>query len=86
MKVFTIASLKGGVGKTTLSAFLALALSSRGKTLAIDLDAALGDVILANATRGHACGGHDLLKSYACGVLVIRVRHRSYCSRLAGMG
>lgn len=39
MKVITIASLKGGVGKTTLSAFLALALSSRGKTLAIDLDA-----------------------------------------------
>ena len=39
MKVFTVASLKGGVGKTTLSAFLALALSSRGRTLAIDLDA-----------------------------------------------
>lgn len=39
MKVITIASLKGGVGKTTLSAFLALALSSRGRTLAVDLDA-----------------------------------------------
>lgn len=39
MKIFTIASLKGGVGKTTLSGFLASALSSRGRTLAIDLDA-----------------------------------------------
>ena len=39
MKIITIASLKGGVGKTTLSAFLSLALSSRGKVLSIDFDA-----------------------------------------------
>ena len=39
MKIITVASLKGGVGKTTLSAFLSLALSSRGKVLSIDFDA-----------------------------------------------
>ncbi|TGK45438.1 ParA family protein [Leptospira bouyouniensis] len=39
MKIITIASLKGGVGKTTLSIFLSLALlSAKRKILLIDLD------------------------------------------------
>ncbi len=41
MKIFTIASLKGGVGKTTLTVFLAQALQSispKSKILLIDLD------------------------------------------------
>ncbi|TGK77516.1 ParA family protein [Leptospira noumeaensis] len=39
MKIITVASLKGGVGKTTLSIFLSLALqSAKKKILAIDLD------------------------------------------------
>lgn len=38
MKIITIASLKGGVGKTSLSVFLSQALSHKGKVLAIDLD------------------------------------------------
>jgi len=39
LKIITVASLKGGVGKTTLAAFLSAALSTRGKTLCIDFDA-----------------------------------------------
>lgn len=39
MKVITVASLKGGVGKTTVSIFLSIALAERGKrVLAIDMD------------------------------------------------
>ncbi len=39
MKVITIASLKGGVGKTTLSIFLSLALAkTKKRILALDLD------------------------------------------------
>ncbi|PJZ89503.1 ParA family protein, partial [Leptospira levettii] len=39
MKIFTIASLKGGSGKTTLSIFLAQTFVSKGlKVLLIDLD------------------------------------------------
>lgn len=39
MKIITIASLKGGVGKTTLSIFLSLALkNAKKKVLAIDID------------------------------------------------
>ena len=39
MKIITIASLKGGVGKTTLAAFLAQSLSYAGhRVLAVDLD------------------------------------------------
>ena len=39
MKIITIASLKGGVGKTTLAAFLSQALTVKGRVLAVDLDA-----------------------------------------------
>jgi len=39
MKILSVASLKGGVGKTTIAAFLALSLSRMGKrVLAVDLD------------------------------------------------
>lgn len=38
MKVVAVASLKGGVGKTSVSIFLAQLLSLKGKVLAIDLD------------------------------------------------
>lgn len=39
MKIITVASLKGGVGKTSLSTFLSQALSTRGeKVLVIDAD------------------------------------------------
>ncbi len=38
MKVISIASLKGGVGKTTIAAFLALAIQKRKKILVCDID------------------------------------------------
>ena len=39
MKILTAANLKGGVGKSTLAIYLALALKDRGKrVLAVDLD------------------------------------------------
>lgn len=39
MKILTVANLKGGVGKSTLAIYLALALKDRGKrVLAVDLD------------------------------------------------
>lgn len=39
MKIISVASLKGGCGKTSIACFLSLALAKRGlKTLAIDLD------------------------------------------------
>src|SRR5208282_627999 len=39
MKIITIGSLKGGVGKTTCAVFLSQALAARGaRVLAIDLD------------------------------------------------
>ena len=53
MKVITLASTKGGVGKTTNAVFLARALAHRGvKTLAIDLDPsnALTDFFLRDET------------------------------------
>jgi len=38
MKIITVASLKGGVGKTTLSLFLSQSLTGLGKVLLVDLD------------------------------------------------
>lgn len=48
MKIYAIASLKGGVGKTTLTAGLAAALSKTGRVIAADFDgqASLTDYFL----------------------------------------
>lgn len=39
MKIITVANIKGGTSKSTTAIHLALALSRRGKTLAVDMDA-----------------------------------------------
>lgn len=45
-KIISIATNKGGVGKTTSAAYLATALSEHGKVLALDLDSTQGSLTL----------------------------------------
>ena len=51
-KVFLVASGKGGVGKTTVSANLSAALSEQYKVLAVDADLELSNLDLAFGLRG----------------------------------
>jgi len=61
-KIITVASGKGGVGKTTLTANLGIALSQMGKkVLLVDADIAMANLSLLLAMQGSPITLHDVL-------------------------
>lgn len=78
-KIITIFSPKGGVGKTTISVNLALALSDGGtrKVCLVDLDLAFGDVAITmqlfpTHSIEHAIGSQDSMDQAMLGALLTR--------------
>ena len=65
-RVITVASGKGGVGKTTITANLGVALSTYGEeTLVLDADVAMANLELILGMEGKSVTLHDVLSGDA---------------------
>lgn len=65
-RVITVASGKGGVGKTTITANLGVALSTYGEeTIVLDADVAMANLELILGMEGKSVTLHDVLSGEA---------------------